>query len=79
MFALLCVIKCYVSSRVQWLKKSLNNALRLQVKPIKRAQSTSQISLLAPCRRHQKYIAQIMLSAYLSAPGVLLAQGRRRP
>ncbi|WP_394182141.1 hemagglutinin repeat-containing protein [Marinomonas posidonica] len=75
MLTLLRVIKCYVSSRVQWRKKSLNNVLRLQVKPIKRSQSTSHFSLLAPCRRHQKYIAQIMLSAYLSAPGVLLAQG----
>ncbi|PYF81822.1 filamentous hemagglutinin family protein, partial [Marinomonas alcarazii] len=36
---------------------------------------TSHLSLLQPCRKHQKYIAQIMLASYLSMPGVLLAQG----
>jgi hypothetical protein len=36
---------------------------------------SSNLSLLQPCRKHQKYIAQIMLASYLSMPGVLLAQG----
>lgn len=36
---------------------------------------SSPLSLLQPCRKHQKHIAQIMLASYLSMPGVLLAQG----
>ncbi|MFQ3186871.1 MAG: filamentous hemagglutinin, partial [Marinomonas primoryensis] len=35
----------------------------------------SHPSLLAPCRKHQKHIAQILLASYFSMPGVLLAQG----
>jgi filamentous hemagglutinin len=35
----------------------------------------SHSSLLAPCRKHQKHIAQILLASYFSMPGVLLAQG----
>jgi filamentous hemagglutinin len=35
----------------------------------------SYFSLLQPCRKHQKYIAQIILASYFSMPGVLLAQG----
>ncbi|AWY00619.1 hypothetical protein A8139_11955 [Marinomonas primoryensis] len=36
---------------------------------------SSHSSLLAPCRKHQKHIAQILLASYFSMPGVLLAQG----
>ncbi|GAB3476828.1 hypothetical protein GCM10027340_04060 [Marinomonas epiphytica] len=38
---------------------------------------SSNVSLLEPFRRNKKYIAQIILSAYLSAPGVLLAEGAK--
>ncbi|MBJ7538784.1 hypothetical protein, partial [Marinomonas transparens] len=43
------------------------------VRPIPRY--SSHQSLLAPCRKHQKHIALILLSSYFSMPGVLLAQG----
>ncbi|KZN12864.1 two-partner secretion domain-containing protein, partial [Marinomonas sp. TW1] len=75
MLTLLRVIRCYVSVMVTWHKEPTNQTSPLKVRLIKRAHPTAQFSLLASCRRHQKSIAQIMLSAYLSAPGVLLAQG----
>ncbi|WP_175365259.1 two-partner secretion domain-containing protein, partial [Marinomonas spartinae] len=40
-----------------------------------RRSTALSVSLLSPCRRYRKPIALIMISSYLSMPGVLLAQG----
>ncbi|AEF55262.1 hemagglutinin repeat-containing protein [Marinomonas posidonica] len=74
MLTLRRVIKHCISDVVPWPKKPVRRA-SYKTRPLKLVSSSSHVSLLSSCRRNQKYIAQIMLSAYLSAPGVLLAQG----
>ncbi|MBJ7536524.1 two-partner secretion domain-containing protein, partial [Marinomonas transparens] len=71
-------------SAFKWLKETCGGVGRFS-SPKKSALSFSSVrpvpryssyqSLLAPCRKHQKHIALILLSSYFSMPGVLLAQG----